>query len=241
VTLRNFRLGPGFGGCQSGLGIFVQSGGGGISRVSIDKCTVHDFQKNGITANEVGTEVTIRGNVVTGIGPTTGAAQNGIQIGFGAGGSIDGNTVSNMVWSPCVSVKTCAAVATNILVTQSDGVEVTENTVGISQVGIFVHGNQGEVETNETFASSVFDGIRIEGDQGEVRSNHVFNGAEAGVFIAGNNNLVEHNTITEAAIGILKASGSSGNLIQGNRVFGTPIAVQDPSTSTLSEIISPVR
>jgi len=241
VTLRNFRLGPGFGGCQSGLGIFVQSGGGGISRVSIDKCTVHDFQKNGITANEVGTEVTIRGNVVTGIGPTTGAAQNGIQIGFGAGGSIDGNTVSNMVWSPCVSVKTCAAVATNILVTQSDGVEVTENTVGISQVGIFVHGNQGEVETNETFASSVFDGIRIEGDQGEVRSNHGFNGAEAGVFIAGNNNLVEHNTITEAAIGILKASGSSGNLIQGNRVFGTPIAVQDPSTSTLSEIISPVR
>jgi parallel beta-helix repeat protein len=92
-------------------------------------------------------------------------------------------------------VDTCTAVGTNILVTLSDGVEVTDNDVGISQVGIFNHGNEGLVARNETFASSVFDGIRLEGDGNRVRHNQVFNGAQAGIFLAGNNNVVEHNKL----------------------------------------------
>ena len=241
VTVRNFRLAANLAGCQSGSGIFVQSGGGTISQVSIGQCTIHDFQKNGITANEVGTEVSIDGNVVTGIGPTTGAAQNGIQIGFGAAGSISGNTVTNSVWSPCTAVSSCQAVATNILVTQSDGVTVMGNTVGINQVGIFVDGNQAELDGNETFLSGVFDGIRLVGNQARVRRNSVFNGSEAGIFVSGNNNVIERNTVTEAAIGILKASGSSGNLIRNNVVFGAPVTVQDPSEAKLVRVISPLR
>jgi parallel beta-helix repeat protein len=132
-------------------------------------------------------------------------------------------------------------VATNILVTQSDGVEVTRNTTGINNVGIFIHGSGGEVADNETFATSVFDGIRMQGNQGTLRGNHVFNGAESGIFISGNNNVVERNTITEAAIGILKASGSTGNLIRDNRIFASPITVQDPSAVDVTDLISPVR
>jgi parallel beta-helix repeat protein len=241
VAIRNFKLGTGLGGCQSGTGIFVQSGGGGVSKVEIEKSTIHDFQKNGITADEVGTQVSVHGNVVTGIGPTSGAAQNGIQIGFGAGGAISSNTVTNNLWSPCTAVDTCAAVATNILVTQSDGVEVTDNRAGISQVAIFVHGNQGLVTSNETFASSVFDGIRIEGDGNRVRHNRVFNGAESGIFLAGNNNVVEHNKITEAAVGILKQAGSLGNVIRFNEVFDTLVAVQDPASPGLAGVVSPER
>jgi hypothetical protein len=241
VAIRNFKLGTSLGGCQSGTGIFVQSGGGGISNVEIEESTIHDFQKNGITADEVGTQVSVHGNVVTGIGPSSGAAQNGIQIGFGAGGTISRNTVTNNFWSPCTAVDTCAAVATNILVTQSDGVEVTENRAGISQVGIFVHGNRGLVAGNETFASSVFDGIRIEGDGNRVRHNQVFNGQESGIFVAGNNNVVEHNKITEAATGILKQAGSLGNVIRFNQVFDTRVVVQDPATTGLAKAILPER
>jgi Right handed beta helix region len=241
VAIRNFRLGTGLGGCQSGTGIFVQSGGGGVSNVEIEKSTIHDFQKNGITADEVGTQVSVHGNIVTGIGPTAGAAQNGIQIGFGAGGAISSNTVTNNLWSPCTAVDTCQAVATNILVTQSDGVEVTDNRTGISQVAIFVHGNQGLVARNETFASSVFDEIRIEGDGNRVRHNRVFNGAESGIFLAGNNNVVEHNKITEAAVGILKQAGSVGNVILFNEVFDTLVAVQDPASPGLARVVSPER
>jgi parallel beta helix pectate lyase-like protein len=241
VAIRNFKLGAALGGCQSGTGIFVQSGGGGNSNVEIDSSTIHDFQKNGITADEVGTQVSVHDNVVTGIGPTSGAAQNGIQIGFGAGGAISMNTVTNNVWSPCTAVDTCLTVATNILVTLSDGVEVRDNGVGISQVGIFLHGNQGLVRGNETFATTVFDGIRIEGDGSRVRDNHIFNGAESGIFIGGNNNLVEHNRITEAAVGILKEAGSLGNLIRFNRVFDTPVGVQDPTSPSLAAVVSPER
>src|ERR1700740_129313 len=136
------------------------------------------------------------------------------RLALARAGSISGNTVTNSVWSPCTAVSSCQAVATNILVTQSDGVTVMGNTVGINQVGIFVDGNQAEVDGNETFLSGVFDGIRLVGNQARVRGNSVFNGSEAGIFVSGNNNVIERNTVTEAAIGILKASGSSGNLIQ---------------------------
>lgn len=241
IAVRNFKLAASLNGCQSGTGIFVQSGNGGVSKVEIDHCTVHDFQKNGITADEKGTVTIIRWNVVTGIGATTGAAQNGVQIGFGAAGSILDNVVTNNVWAPCTAVTTCTAVATNILVTQSDGVEVSGNTAGISQVNIFVHGNNAEIERNETFATAVFDGIRSQGDQSRVRQNHVFNGAESGIFLSGNSNVVTDNVITEAAIGVLKETGSSGNIIARNRFFNTPVAVQDPQFIDAAKLISPKR
>jgi hypothetical protein len=119
--------------------------------------------------------------------------------------------------------------------------EVTDNHVGISHIGIFLHGNQRLLTRNETFASSVFDGIRLEGDGSRVRHNQVFNGAQAGIFLAGNSNVVEHNKITEAAVGILKETGSLGNLIRFNQVFDTPIAVQDPVSPAFSGIVSPER
>ena len=241
VAVRNFRLTPSLNGCQSGTGIFVQSGSGGISKVEVSHSTVHDFQKNGITANEEGTSVTIQNNVVTGAGATTGAAQNGIQIGFGATGTIVGNIVTNNLWAPCTAVTACTAVATNILVTQSDSVEVSGNTAGISQVNIFVHGSDAEVDGNESFGTAVFDGIRVEGDQSRVRRNRVLNGAESGIFVSGNNNIIAENIVTEAAIGILKETGSSGNIIAGNRFFNTPIAFQDPQQNDVAKLIQPKR
>jgi Right handed beta helix region len=241
VAVRNFKLAASLNGCQSGTGVFVQSGSGGVSRVEIDDCTVHDFQKNGITADEKGTTAVIRRNVVTGEGPTTGAAQNGVQIGFGAAGSILDNVVTNNIWAPCTAMASCAAVATNILVVQSDAVEVSGNSAGISQVNIFVAGNTASIEHNETFATAVFDGIRLEGDQSRVRHNKIFNGAEAGVFLAGNNNVVTNNIITEADIGILKDTGSTGNIISGNRFFDTPVTVRDPQRIDVAKLISPKR
>jgi hypothetical protein len=241
VAVRNFKLGRGLEGCQSGTGIFVQSGGGATSSVEISDCTVHDYQKNGITADEIGTNASIEHNVVTGLGPTTGAAQNGIQIGFGAEGVIERNLVTNNIWSPCNVAATCQFVATNILVAQSDGVEVSRNRAGISQVAIFVAGNNARVLRNETFAAFVFDGVRIEGNQAHVRDNHVFNGAEAGIFLLGNNNVVKENVITEAPIGIFKDMSSMGDLIAANLFFDTPIKVQDPPSAGLARALQPKR
>jgi parallel beta-helix repeat protein len=164
-----------------------------------------------------------------------------VQIGFGAAGSIVNNTVTNNVWAPCTDVATCATVATNILVTQSDGVDVSGNTVGISQVNIFVHGSDSAIDDNDTFADSVFDGIRVQGDQSRVRRNRVHSGAEGGIFLSGNNNVVMDNLIQEATVGVLKVTGSAGNIIAGNRFFNTPVLVQDPQLVDITKLISPKR
>jgi parallel beta-helix repeat protein len=238
LVVRNFALSASLNGCQSGTGIFIQSGNG-VSNVILENSTIHDFQKNGVTANESGTQVSIQGNVVTGIGSTTGAAQNGIQIGFGAAGSISRNTVTNNLWSPCTTTNNCSTFATNILVTGSDSVTVSQNHAGISQAAIFVRGNAATIEANETFATAVLDGIHVEGNQNQIQNNQIFNGAESGIFLDGNNNTAEHNTITEAAVGVLKTSDSIADVIRFNRFFGIPVAVQDPPST--APTISPER
>src|SRR5580692_8869779 len=241
TAVRNFTLGAALNGCQSGTGVFVESGGGQTSDVEISDCSIHDYQKNGITANETGTTAKIHNNVVTGIGPTPGAAQNGIQIGFSAGGAIRENVVANNVWSPCTAVATCQTVATDILVTQSDNVHVADNTAGISQVGIFVDGNNAEVRGNKVFAASVFENIRLQGNGNRAAENTVFNGGDADIYVQGNNNSVKNNSISEAPIGILEAAGSTGNQFAGNAFFNVRVKIQDPAANNLSKRVVPDR
>ncbi len=216
-AVRNTKLSVSLNGCQSGDAIVVQSLGGGTSKVSIDDNSIHDYQKNGITGNESGTEVTITKNVVTGLGPTTGAAQNGIQVGFGAKGGVFRNTVTDNVWAPCVSLTNCAFNATGILVFQSDDVRVEHNSVATNQVGIFSNGQ-----------NAVFVGIDLAGDDSLASRNDVSNSGQAAILIEGNNNKVQSNEITEAPIGILKLSGTVGNTHSGNSFFDTLIPVEDP-------------
>jgi len=94
-------------GCQAVLGIFVQSGNGGPglnSNVAILQNMVDDYGKNGITANEPGTFVAVSNNTVMGRGPVgtplPDAAQNGVQIGFGARGLVSGNTIFRSLLHP---------------------------------------------------------------------------------------------------------------------------------------------
>src|SRR5262249_15788460 len=121
AAVLNQALGAGLEGCQSGLGIFAQSGGGGTSVVNINNNHVEGYQKNGITGNELGTNVTITSNTVIGQGPTTGAAENSIQIGFGATGSVSKNTVGSDIWAPD-NINDPGDAAAGILVFASHGI-----------------------------------------------------------------------------------------------------------------------
>ncbi|MGH9732965.1 MAG: right-handed parallel beta-helix repeat-containing protein [Candidatus Acidiferrales bacterium] len=228
-AIRRMSLSASLNGCQSGNGIEVQTSPGNSSSLRIEDNSVQTYQKNGITANDDGTMVAIRGNVVTGIGPTPGAAQNGIQVGFGAKGTVDGNIATDNVWSSCLSLQQCESSATGILVFQSDGVEVRDNVVGTNQVGIFIGGGKARVDQNEVFNSQVLDGIVLSGDKNEARENRIAHSDQAAVVVEGNANTVQANTITDAGIGILKGMGFTGNAISGNRFFATPIFIQDPT------------
>src|ERR1700686_2608335 len=236
-AVRNVKLSVSLNGCQSGDAIVVQSIGGETSKVRIDDNSVHDYQKNGITGNESGTEVTISNNIVTGLGPTTGAAQNGIQIGFGGKGRVLRNTVTDNVWSPCVSLTNCAFNATGILVFQSDDVRVEHNSVATNQVGIFAGGQNAKIQSNKISNSLVLVGIDLAGDNNLASRNDVTNAGQAAILIEGNDNKVQSNDITEAPIGILKFSGTVGNTHSGNSFFDTLIPVQDPVPALIVNVV----
>jgi hypothetical protein len=218
-----------FNGCQSGLGIFVQSGNSGTSKVTVSNSSVHDYQKNGITGNETGTTLTVTNNDVAGQGSTTGAAENGIQIGFGAAGTVTGNLVIDDVWAPdTISDPGDAAAGILIYDTVAFNASVKTNTVGNTQFGIALvsdtsgAGDGVTVASNKVFGTRIFDGIDVCTNSNTIQANTVVNSAEGAIHLdascggTGNNNLVSGNTLIDACTGVLADSGTAGNSISSN-------------------------
>lgn len=82
-------------GCQSGVG--VQAGyapTGQVGHVVLTGDRIRQYQKNGITIDGLGSTARISGTTVTGSGATPTIAQNGIQISFGATGSVSTSTIT---------------------------------------------------------------------------------------------------------------------------------------------------
>jgi hypothetical protein len=232
VAVRNQTLGAGLGGCQSGESIYVQSASGSTSTVTVQDSSVHRYNKNGITGNDAGTTLTVTGNYVEGAGVVAvpGAAQNGIQLAFGAAGKITGNTVIDNVYGD----PTIAASADILLydTAANSGIGVAMNTVGNSQLPIAliaasVGGGDGvSVTSNKIFGTSTYDAIDVCTNGNTVKSNTIYNSAESAVHYdascggTGNNNIVSGNTILESACaGILVDSGTSGNTSAPNTYY----------------------
>ena len=119
---------------------------------------------------------------------------------------------------------------------QSDGVSVEQNVAGISQTGIAIAANHAHVTRNRVFDTLIFDGIELGGNDNDLggndndaTENSITNSDRAGVFIDGNNNDVRRNRINEAAFGVLKATGSTGNVIRNNEFSNALVKVQDPT------------
>jgi parallel beta-helix repeat protein len=241
VAVRNIALGPSLEGCQAGLGIFVQSGDSGTSTVSVTGSSVHGYQKNGITGNEVGTTLTATGNAVTGWGPTPFLAQNGIQIGWGAGGEIKDNRVVDNVWSPCAAADDpdCAAGASSgVIVFGGDNVTVSGNTIATSQIGVYLEGNNGSVLSNQIQNTIAFDGVAVIGNLNQILGNSIFDSDEAGIYLFGDTNTVQKNTINEAPIGVFEDDGT-GNTItltgKGKNLFyNVDVVLEQSAAVTVS-------
>ncbi len=253
VAAVNQTLSTALNGCQSGLGIFVQSGLSLNSTVTVENSYIANYQKNGITGDETGTTVTISSNRVFGQGPTTGAAENGIQFGFGAGGSAVSNTVMDNVYSPGT------AAATGILVYASANVSVTSNIVGNSQLGIsfdsdptFGAADNGTIDSNKVSATHLFDGIDVCSNSNSVLKNSVFGSDESGIHLdgscgsTGNSNTVTGNVINVSCAGILE-DPSTTNTVSLNQYHNVTDTIATGPTCTTpprgrrSEKPKPVR
>jgi len=237
VATRFQALASGLGGCQSGLGIFAESGyaSGKTSTISILNSSVHDYQKNGITADGTGMNATITGNYVVGSGATPVIAQNGIQVSDGATGKVSTNTVTDDVYvspdgGPYYS-------ASGILLYDSGGTSghlltVSMNTVSNTQGAIVTYGDSfGTADYNSVTSNKItttlaagpylIDGIDLCSNNNTAATNTIFNSAGAGVHIdsqctestgtTGNNSAATSNTVNEACAGVLLGSGTGSS------------------------------
>jgi parallel beta-helix repeat protein len=174
-TIADVRHDP-LDGCQEGNGIVAGTAVGGAAvTVTIVNNTVVHYQKNGITVRGPGSTATITGNTVTGEGPTTQLAQNGIQVSSGAIATVTGNTVSA---NEC-NVTTCGPdpetqdLATGILLFQpAAGTMVMGNTFTTNDVGIY-NLAQGTTLKGNTLTDNRFHGVILDQGDATVDSNMV--------------------------------------------------------------------
>jgi parallel beta-helix repeat protein len=225
VTVLHVDELPAYSGDQSGQGIYAEEGNTttpGTETISILNNHVEDYQKNGIAVRYGGT-ATITGNTVIGQGPTSGAAENGIELAFGvAKGTITGNTVADDVWAPDTFSDPGDAAA-GILVYQNSEVsspmKITGNSVSNTQYGISVNNNDGAViESNAIQATHIFDGIDACSNNNFIESNRINGSDESAVHLddsctgTSTGNTVENNTFMGACAGILEGPSASGTV-----------------------------
>ena len=234
-VVRNDYLAPfashGLGGCQSGLGIYVETSMGNASNVTITNNVVQNYQKNGITGDDTGTAVTIKGNTVLGMGPTSGAAENSVQIAYGASGSVMSNLVGDDIWAPDQFGDTGDAAA-GILVFNSPGIAIMGNTVRSTQYGIVAEGYDGNANgasiTGNTVSDTYFyDAVDICGATNATVTGNTLNASdEAAVHIdstcpaLSGVSTISGNKINDACAGVMEGAGSSGapNTLSGTNV-----------------------
>jgi hypothetical protein len=206
VTTRYQELPTADFGCQDGLAIYAQSGyGTGTGTVIIENSSVHDYDKNGITADGVGLVATITSNYIVGIGATTLIGQNGIQLSDGAAGKIESNVVTDDVYvnpSDCYTNGPCYS-ATGILLYDSGGasgspVTISGNTISNTQGGIVVVTDGAETADYNNVSSNrvtqtpaivvtgytyLLDAIDLCSNNNTATANTVFYAAGSGVHL----------------------------------------------------------
>ncbi|HEX8814808.1 MAG TPA: right-handed parallel beta-helix repeat-containing protein [Terriglobales bacterium] len=253
VTVRNQYLGSGLGGCQSGEGIYVQTASGGASVVTVTDASVHGYQKNGITGNDTGTTLTVKSSRVQGFGVVQypNAAQNGIQLAFGAQGTVETNFVADNVYAD-----TAVAIATGILLydtANGAGIQVNSNIVANSQGAVVLYtgqddgaanlGNGVTANSNNIFATVNYDAIDVCTNGNTINDNKIYDSSQSGIHMdgscssygseaTGNNNGATGNTITESGCaGVLVDSGTTGDSIGTNTYYDDPSTVLNGACS----------
>jgi hypothetical protein len=139
VTVEGIKLPPALFGCQDGLAVFAQSSVGPQNTLTVVHSTITNYDKNGVTCVDKYTTCSVAQSTITGMGPTDGIAQNGVQIGPGAPGSVvDHNNVSGNDYTGATNtVEPQADYAAGILLYDGTGSEeVNQNTLTDDQIGV---------------------------------------------------------------------------------------------------------
>jgi hypothetical protein len=211
---------PSAGGCQGVVGILIQSGGGGTSDVTVQDSMIDNYGKNGITCNEVGSTCVVKGSMVTGRGPLGlgQAAQNGIQIGTGAQGTIEDNEIRDNYYTP---MSFCAA---GILLFE-DGLTVRGNLLADNLCDLLALTSNSTLDENRIPAAREFP-FSVIGSGNGVNGNLVDGSPYDGVYVDGINNTFTCNRVGN--------NGGNGFYFDSTASFGSTDGT--PNTVTMNAI-----
>jgi parallel beta-helix repeat protein len=190
-------------GTQHGVAVYYRSLGnrGGTASGTISGDTLTKYQKGGITANGKVT-ATITNNTVTGQGPVDYIAQNGIQLGYGAKGTVSGNTVTgnaytgaNLASSAGILVVGGEFFGTGLANTV--GLTITKNTLTGNDVGVWLFnadsaGNPPSTATNNAVKINKISDGAITNTTGYSPTC----GYQAGIADNGKKDLIVNNAIS---------------------------------------------
>ncbi|HTF87032.1 MAG TPA: MopE-related protein [Planctomycetota bacterium] len=87
-------------GSQHGIGYYANNNTGGPYALTLNDSDASDYQKGGMALSGVGLTFQLDGCDVTGQGPINTIAQNGFQLGLGAGGTVQNSSAADHVYSP---------------------------------------------------------------------------------------------------------------------------------------------
>jgi hypothetical protein len=244
VAVRNEVPGDTPSGCQSGQGIFVEADSGQTAALLVENSSVHNYNKNGIVARYAGASLTATGNYVRGNGVVAsgGAAQNGIEIAFGATGKVTSNTVVENVYGD-----TTVATSSDILLfdtAENSSITVSTNTAGNSNIPIGLEtdtageGDGVTVSSNKVFGATTNDGIDVCTNGNTIKSNTITDSAQSALHFdascgsTGSNNSASGNIFVESyCAGILSDVATTGNTI-GAETYDMVPFTQASSTSS---------
>ncbi len=245
TTIMNlYQASPSLYGCQdsAGAGIYVETPASGLSAVTVYDNTVTNYQKGGIVCNFAGSSCTITGNTVSPLPAATAAnAPNGIQIGYGATGTVSGNTVSGNVCTipTCLSSNmiTSAGPSVGILLYETSGtVPISGNTVTGNDAGIFLVYDTGTVNpASNVISDSTYVGVVVY-DESQTVAGNTFSGNPVGI------EAVSDNPALPATAFVSGNSFSGGAPYSVENVTGASaqiIVVQTTTTTLTQTQVSP--
>jgi hypothetical protein len=247
-------------GCQQGIGLQIGTTGltppeAGVGTATLKGVAVSGYQKNGITVDGAGSSASITGATITGAGPTTQIAQNGIQISDGATGVIKSSTITgNECDHPsCGPDSLTSSQSTGVLFYgAASGSSVVSSTVNGNDNGIYYF-SQSPTEpsspevlvSKNTFTSNRYEGVVLDQGIASVNNNKVNGTGNVGIQVLQYNgqtyapaSTASHVTITGQGIGVQVLSDNAAGDVPGTFTIshsafltGNSISSQDNSTT----------
>ncbi len=161
-------------GCQHGLAVQVGSGNSEVGHATLSDDSITGYEKNGPTASNAGSTLTVTGSLIEGEGASPYIAQNGIQVAFGAKGAISENTISGNECEVSGVCTSSSEEATGLLFYgAAAGTKVSDNTISGNDIGVYYASTSATQPTRPEFkfSSNKLESNRYQGfvlEQGDV-------------------------------------------------------------------------